>query len=110
MQGTVPVALGWAFIVIGIGLSATLVGACLGIPMIVVGIVMLVIGHRKRNEVYMAITEQGAKQSSEAIAASIARELEARRSANPTTVPCPACARAVDVSVAFCPACGTKMP
>jgi hypothetical protein len=108
MSGVTSTTLGWVLIVIGVGLTATLFGAILGIPAIIFGIVLLVVGNRKRAQVYTAIVESGARQTTEYVATLVKKELAARQ-LQPRSYA--ACGHQIDDAAAavFCPVCGAKV-
>ena len=73
---------GWLLVLLGILLSCTGIGACLGIPMIVLGMPLWIVGA-------IMMWQGKAKRAEEAIAAGVQQGIQQARATKPTSTPPP---------------------
>jgi uncharacterized membrane protein len=73
---------GWLLFFLGILLSFTGIGACLGIPMIVLGMPLWIVGA-------IMMWQGKAKRAEEAIAAGVQQGIQQARATKPTSTPPP---------------------
>lgn len=94
VSGSILSTLGWAAIVIGAAVSVTGVGALCGIPLLIVGIVILVSGSLMEKKDNTERTEKYLKQIVQTTAAA------------QDVVICPSCGTARQNTSPNCPRCG----
>jgi len=95
--------LGSAFFGVGVGLSFTFVGACLGIPMALVSIPMIIVGAMKYSRARAARIDA---TISHAVSQGIAREMRPLMSQEQL---CPSCNLVFPADSIFCASCGARI-
>jgi hypothetical protein len=94
--------LGAVFFGVGIAISFTGIGACLGIPMVFLALPMIIYGGMRYSKEKKALLDASV---SRAVSQSVT---DALRSTPQTAGTCSACGRAIEPLVSFCPHCGAK--
>ncbi len=89
--------LGGVFFIIGVFLSFTGIGACLGVPLIIVGFVLWVVGAVQLRQAAM-------RELGESIRKGIAEG--AREARGSQEILCPKCEAKMPIDAKFCPSCG----
>jgi hypothetical protein len=105
MTGLAVNVIGWVLVLVGIPLCFTFIGACVGIPMILAGIPMMVFGWMSYVKARSARIDSVLQQ---AVAEGV-RQQVVQASQAPQVKPaktCKACGAAMDVGQNFCPSCG----
>ena len=93
----------------GIAISFTGIGACLGIPMVLIGLPLLIVGAVMRSRARSARVDAVVQQ---AVSESVDRAMPQQLSAPPAFTPglsCNKCSAALAVATKFCPHCGAEV-
>jgi hypothetical protein len=93
----------------GIAISFTGIGACLGIPMAVIGFPLLIVGAVMRSRARSARVDAVVQQ---AVSESVARAMPQQLSTPPVFAPglsCNKCGAALAAATRFCPHCGAEV-
>jgi hypothetical protein len=100
-SGYVIMILGCAFLGVGIGISFTGIGACLGIPLAIIAVPMIIVGAIMRSRARAARVDA-------VIASSVSEAVSRNLQAHPPipTSWCAACGSKVEATAAFCSGCG----
>jgi hypothetical protein len=92
----------------GIAISFTGIGACLGIPMVLIGLPLLIIGaimrSRARSKRVDAVVSQAV---SESVARAMTQPLQPQLV--PSGLACNQCGATIASNISFCPHCGTAV-
>jgi len=88
--------LGFVLFIIGLILSFTGIGACLGLPLIVLGLVFQIVGGVKLRQAAMEELKRSIRDGI----------VEGAREAKGEEVTCPACGTKMPTNAKFCPSCG----
>jgi len=106
--GYVMMMVGAVMIGAGIAISFTGIGACLGIPMVLIGLPLLIIGAIMRSRARSTRVDAVVSQAvSESVARAMTQPLQPQLV--PSGLACNQCGAAIASNISFCPHCGTAV-
>ena len=106
--GYVMMMVGAVMIGAGIAISFTGIGACLGIPMVLIGLPLLIIGAIMRSRARSTRVDAVVSQAvSESVARAMTQPLQPQLV--PSGLACNQCGATIASNISFCPHCGTAV-